>query len=535
MHHLTSDMIRPLDRKPPVRSGRWALCGAHAIRTGACLLIAALVAGCASLPSLEGRAESHALPPSTDSPIGRDVLPQAQAHPGLTGVIPIADGRAAFGVRASLVRAAARSIDIQTFIWHADSTGTLMFEQVLRAAERGVRVRLLLDDMNTAGTDPTLALLASNPNLELRLYNPFVSRGSRELSFLGDFTRLNHRMHNKSFTIDNAVSVVGGRNIADEYFEIGDEGLVDLDVVVVGDAVRQVSAEFDLFWNSASAYPARLIIGHVTPEPREALAERARAIAESPESRRYAEVMAQTDLIKDALAGTVHTEWTTAHLVNDDPAKTLSTEEEKKLLLLPKLEAAFGHPVKSLDLISPYFVPGEAGTETLSALAKRGVQVRVLTNSLASTDVKSVQSGYTKHREALLQAGVQLFELKPDAGTIQRRAHEVGHGSKAGLHAKTYTVDGRAIFVGSFNLDPRSIKLNTEMGLVIDSAQMAGRLSGAVDKAYPDLAYRVTIRPDGELAWEDGSGKVYDTDPDSGWFERMLVRIGSWLPIDWLL
>jgi putative cardiolipin synthase len=509
--------------------------GARMTCIAAGLLIAALVTGCASLPPLNDRPATYALQPSADSPIGRTVLPQAQEHPGLTGVLPISDGRIAFGVRASLVRSAARSIDIQTFIWHPDSTGTLLFEEVLRAAERGVHVRLLLDDLNTAGTDPTLVLLAANPNLELRLYNPFVTRGSRGVGYLGDFTRLNHRMHNKSFTIDNAVSVVGGRNIADEYFEIGEEGLVDLDVVTIGDAVKLVSAEFDLFWNSASAYPARMIIADVTPEPREALAQRARALAEHPQSAKYAEAIANTELVKDVLAGTVRPEWTTAHLVNDDPAKTLSTVDQKELLLLPKLQAAFGQPVKSLDLISPYFVPGEAGTEALSALAKRGVRVRVLTNSLASTDVKSVQSGYVKHREALLRAGVQLLELKPDAGSIERRAKEIGHGSKAGLHAKTYTVDGRAIFVGSFNLDPRSTKLNTEMGLVIDSTRMAGQLSSAVDKAYPDIAYRVSIGPDGKLAWEDGTGKVYDTDPDSGWFERMLVRIGSWLPIDWML
>jgi len=159
----------------------------------------------------------------------------------------------------------------------------------------------------------------------------------------------------------------------------------------------------------------------------------------------------------------------------------------------------------------------------------------VLTNSLASTDVKSVQAGYVKHRDDLLRAGVQLFELKPDAGTIERRAGQIGRGSKAGLHAKTYTVDGRAIFVGSFNLDPRSTKLNTEMGLVIDSAQMAKQLSSGVDKAYPDIAYRVSIGPDGNPMWEDGTGKVYRTDPDSGWFDRVVVRIGSWLPIEWML
>jgi len=528
-------MTGALDRETRGVPRRWLHRGVGVIRVGAGLLIAALVVGCAGLPPLEGRAPTYALSPSGEGPLGRIVLPQAQAHPGLTGVVPISDGRVAFGVRASLGRAATRSIDIQTFIWHPDSTGTLLFEEVMSAAERGVRVRLLLDDLNTAGTDATLALLASNPNVELRLYNPFVNRGSRGLAFLGDFTRLNHRMHNKSFTIDNVISVVGGRNIADEYFEIGEAGLVDIDVITIGDAVRQVSAEFDLFWNSASAYPSRMIIGQVTPEPREALKRRAQAIADNAQSAKYAEAVAQTDLVKNVLAGTVRPEWTTALLVNDDPAKTLSSRDEGELLLLPKLQAAFGHPTKSLDLVSPYFVPGDAGTEVLASLAGRGVRVRVVTNSLASTDEKSVQSGYVKHRETLLRAGVQLFELKPDAASIERRAREVGRGSKAGLHAKTYTVDGRAIFVGSFNLDPRSAKLNTEMGLVIESAQMAARLSAAVDKAYPDIAYRVTIGPDGRLAWEDGTGKVYGTDPDTGWFERMLVRIGSWLPIEWML
>ena len=503
----------------------------------ASLLAAALIAGCAGLPSQQDRSATHALAPSDDSPLGRAVLPHTREHPGLTGVVAMSDGRVAFGVRASLVRSAARSIDIQTFIWHPDSTGTLMFEEVLSAAERGVRVRLLLDDLNLAGTgmDPTLALLASNPNLELRLYNPFVDRASLALGYLGDFTRLNHRMHNKSFTVDNVVSVVGGRNIADEYFEIGKMGLVDLDVVVAGDAVRQVSAEFDLFWNSASAYPAASNIGGVSPEPREALARRAQAIRDDPDSAKYADAIAHSDLAEALLAGTARAEWTTARLVHDDPAKTLASEDRKDLLLLPKLVEAFGRPAKSLDLISPYFVPGDAGTQALAALVQRGVQVRVLTNSLASTDVKSVQSGYLKHRDALLRAGVQIYELKPDAGSIEHRAREIGHGSKAGLHAKTYTVDGRAIFVGSFNLDPRSARLNTEMGLVIDSAILARHLSSAVDAAYPGLAYRVTIGPDGDPRWEDGSGKVYATDPDTGWFERAVVIIGSWLPIEWML
>jgi putative cardiolipin synthase len=332
---------------------RWLRRRARAIRVAAGLWIAALVTGCAGLPSLQDRTATYALQASADSPLGRAVLPLVQQHPGLTGVIPIADGRIAFGARASLVRSATRSIDIQTFIWHPDATGTLMFEDVLRAAERGVRVRLLLDDLNTSGTDPTLAPLASQRNLEVRLYNPFVNRSSVAIGYMTDFTRLNHRMHNKSFTVDNVVSVVGGRNIADEYFEIGAAGLVDLDVIAVGDAVRQVSAEFDLFWNSASAYPARTILADVVPEPRDALARRAQAIRDDPSSAKYEDAVSRTDDVRGMLAGTLRPEWTTACLVHDDPAKTLSDVERRDLLLLPKLEEAFGRPVKSLDLISP--------------------------------------------------------------------------------------------------------------------------------------------------------------------------------------
>ena len=496
-------------------------------------LLAALLAGCAGLPPLTDRPSTHAVQPSAEGQLGRAVLPQVQQHPGQTGVVAMSDGRVAYGMRAVLAHAATRMIDIQTFIWLRDHAGTALYDDMLSAADRGVRVRLLLDDLNTAGNDPTLALLASHPNIEVRLYNPFVGRGSRMLGFMSDFERLNHRMHNKSFTVDGVVTIVGGRNISDEYYEIGDTGMVDLDVVAIGDAVRQVSTQFDLFWNSASAYPAKLIIGDVVPEPRDAFTRQAQTIGDA--SAKYAEVMQNSALIRDVLAGTVRWEWTTARLVHDDPAKTLSSEDQREFLLFPHLRAAFGPPVTSLDIVSPYFVPGDRGAKALSDLARSGVRVRVLTNSLAATDEKSVHIGYAKHRKELLRAGVQLLELKPEAASVVKRAGEVGTSAKAGLHAKTYTADGRVIFVGSFNLDPRSELLNTEMGLVIDSAAMATQLSAAFDRAYPALAYRVTLAEDGGLRWEDGSGTVYDTDPHSTWYRRAIIHIGSWLPIDWLL
>jgi putative cardiolipin synthase len=506
------------------------------IATGLAVLVAALATGCASLPPLQNRTATFAVEPSATALLGRGLTPLTEQHPGKTGVFMLGDGRLAFAMRVLLARAATQSIDIQTYIWRGDATGTMMFEEVLRAAERGVRVRLLLDDANTSGLDPTLALLASQPNLELRLYNPFVGRGSRGLGLLADFERLNHRMHNKSFTVDNQATVVGGRNIADEYFEAGQETrLVDLDVIAVGQAVRDVSAEFDLYWNSASAYPAELLLGGVQAESRAALAERADEVPRSPGGVAYAAALASTKEVEALRAGTLELEWTTAQVVADDPAKTLQPSTETDLQMLPRLLAAFGRPTASLDLVSPYFVPGDAGTQALTALAQRGVRVRVVTNSLAATDVIAVHAGYAKRRGALLRGGVELYELKPQPTSGERRAVEISGSSKAGLHAKTYAVDQRAIFVGSFNLDPRSARLNTEMGLLIDSSALAKKLAGTVDAAYPAVAYRVTLAEDGTLRWADGSGEVFDVDPGTGRWRRALVEIGSWLPIEWLL
>ncbi len=501
------------------------------------LLAGALgLAGCAPLPPLDGRTASYALADTATTPLGRAIAPEAAQHPGLTGIEPITDGRVALGMRLALLRAATRSIDIQTFIWHADNSGTLLYEEVLRAAERGVRVRLLLDDVNMQGLDPVFALLDSQPNIQLRLYNPFTGRGSRGLGFLGDFERLNRRMHNKSFTVDNQAAIVGGRNLADEYFEAGDDvSFADVDVLAVGEAVREVSAEFDLYWNSGSAYPARLIIDREPARGRAEIAARAQAIQESPTARAYAEALNRTPQGQALLERRLPFEWTRAQVAHDDPEKTLDLDDESELQLLPKLIRFFGPPIKEFDLVSPYFVPGKFGTEALVALARRGVRVRILTNSLAGTDEVSVHSGYARRRKELLRAGVELYEIKPSAAPILKRGEEIGRHSTAGLHAKTFAVDQRRMFVGSFNFDPRSAKLNTEMGLIIDSPSLAARLSRLLDNAVPGLAYRVTLDAKGSLLWDDGLGATLDDEPETGWFRRMKVHIFSWLPIEWLL
>jgi putative cardiolipin synthase len=505
------------------------------------VILASLITGCASLPSLEGRIATSARADTAATRLGRAVAPSVAANPGKAGIHAFPDPHDAFAARVLLAAAAEKSLDAQYFVWHADQVGYLMFEALWQAADRGVRVRLLLDDLNTRGLDPTIAALDAHPNIEVRLYNPFVERDARALNFLIDFTRVNRRMHNKSLTADNQVSVVGGRNIGNEYFgaESG-VGFADLDVIALGTAVRDVSKEFDLYWNSPSAYPAASFVGAPGPEAAANLKATFSAIRADPESVDYLEAVRGTPLIRDLLNRQLELEWTTTQLVYDDPAKTLDTTSRTDVLLFPELVRTLGRPDKTLDLVSPYFVPGAEGTAALEALARTGVKVRVLTNSLAASDVKSVHAGYAKRRQDLLRAGVQLYELKPNAAEASREGKtRIGASSSAALHAKTFAVDRDRIFVGSFNFDQRSALLNTEMGLVIESPVLAQRLAAFFDAEVPMAAYEVRLTPDGlDLEWIEHSisgERRYDTDPGTSWFLRRQVDILSILPIEWLL
>jgi putative cardiolipin synthase len=345
-------------------------------------------------------------------------------------------------------------------------------------------------------------------------------------------------MHNKSFTVDNQVTVVGGRNIGNEYFAAGTGvAFVDLDVVAVGAAVPEVSVEFDRYWNSQSAYPASTV---VRAEP-EAGALKAR-FAETrgrADAVAYLEALRTTPLVRDLLERRLPLDWTSARVVSDDPAKTVEASVRAEHLLFPELMRMMGTPMRSVDLITPYFVPGEEGTDALVALAGRGVAVRILTNSLAASDVGAVHAGYAKRREALLKAGIRLYELKPTAGldsADDRR--RLGSSSSAGLHAKTFAVDQARVFVGSFNFDPRSARLNTEMGLVVDSPVLGQRLAAAFDRDVPRLSYEVQMTPDGRLQWIErtpAGERRLDDEPGAGWWKRFQVQLFSLLPIEWLL
>jgi cardiolipin synthase C len=503
---------------------------------------AALVTGCATLPPPQDRIASIALTDTADTRLGRGALPYVIPNPGKSGILKFPEPHDAFAARVLLAAAAEKTLDAQYFIWNGDQVGYLLFEALWKAAERGVRVRLLLDDANTSGLDPTIAALDAHPNLEVRLYNPFAYRGSRAVGYLTDFGRLNRRMHNKSFTADNQLSVVGGRNVANEYFGAGSEiGFADLDVLAVGPAVHDVSTQFDVYWNSASAYAAADFVGASGLDGAARLQERFAATHADPLSVEYLEAVRTAPLMAELFRRQLAFEWTTSQVVYDDPAKTLDTTARTDVLLFPELVKRIGRPEKAFDIVSPYFVPGDDGTAMLTGLAERGVKVRVLTNSLAASDESVVHAGYMTRRLDLLRAGVALWELKPTATTESLKVKgRFGAGKVAGLHAKTYAVDRSRIFVGSFNFDQRSARLNTEMGLVIDSPVLAGSLADFFDTSVPELAYEVRLARDGKgLLWIErtGSGeeKRYDVDPDTDALKRLKVEFLSILPIEWLL
>jgi putative cardiolipin synthase len=503
-------------------------------------LLGALVAACASLPTQVERAPTTALANTDDTPLGRAVVARVSANPGKSGIYPLNSGVDAFAARIVLARAAQRSLDLQYYVWHGDTPGRLLAQAVWEAAERGVRVRILVDDANLAGLDRMFAALDAHPSIEVRLFNPFANRSFRLGDFISDFARVNRRMHNKSFTADNQVAIVGGRNVGDEYYGADPNiAFQDLDLLAAGPVVREVSVEFDLYWNSESAYPAAAVIPQVPlVEGTEELKRDWSKLYDDPGARRYVDAVRTTPLLTQLFAGELAMEWASARVVHDDPAKVRLPPERSDARMVPHLERAMGRPTRELDMVSPYFVPGEGGTEGLVALARQGVSVRVLTNSFAATDVRPVHAGYARYRPELVQGGVRMYELKPTAVGVNAQSKEHEAASAAALHAKTFAVDRARIFVGSFNLDPRSARLNTEMGIVVDSPTLATRLSTVFDTTIPRDALEVRPSPTGGLEWIDRTAegeRRYNTEPSVGFLDRLWLGLLSLLPIEWLL
>lgn len=506
-----------------------------------CLAAAAalLLSACAGLPDLADRSVSGYI--DTDSaPRLEAALPSerpSEKQAGQSGVYLLADPRDAFVARAMLIEHADRSLDIAYYIWHDDVSGKMLFQMLQRAAQRGVRVRLLLDDNNTRGMDDVLAALDAEDNIEIRLFNPFPHRKVRALGYLTDFPRLNRRMHNKSLTADNQYTIVGGRNIGDEYFNVTtDIGFADLDVLAKGEVAEDVSRDFDRYWASGSSYPFFSIAPRADAEKGRLKLHRSRR-NDAEIRASYLDELAASPLAAAISEGNVPWQYADARLISDDPAKGLARDKELPAIADSLLEA-LGKPEKDVFIVSPYFVPSKWGMAALRDLTANNVKVTVLTNSLRATDVAAVHSGYARYRKDLLNAGVELYEVKPDFAPPKIRDKGLTGSSATSLHAKTFVVDGKRVFIGSLNFDPRSARLNTEMGMVIDHAGIAGDMRQELEKITPQYAYKVVMdKQRKRLRWQDPDRPdvLLKNEPDAGIWKRIISNIFSILPIEKLL
>ncbi|MDO5604566.1 MAG: phospholipase D family protein [Paracoccus sp. (in: a-proteobacteria)] len=487
------------------------------------------------LPDISARRAQPAIAASDQTRLGALMAQAAADHPGLSGIVPLEDGHDALASRLALINAAEVSIDSQYYIWHDDLSGIILLDALDRAAQRGVRVRLLLDDNGVPGLDPFMAALNAGPDFEIRLFNPSTIRSPKLLGYSFDFFRMNRRMHNKSLIVDGAAAIIGGRNIGDEYFELGDAFYKDLDALAIGPVVVDTARSFDDYWNSASVFGVGDIIAGTGD--RAGYDARVAAVTASPEAGALENDL-QSSFARYA-GGAQALEWTQVQLVVDDPAKGQGIASRDQLMIA-RLGQLLGEVSTRLDLVSAYFVPGKPGTEYFTDLAQEGKQVSVLTNALNTTDVLLVHSGYTKYRRELLEAGVKLYELKLRGGVTpesETQLKPLGL-SGASLHAKTFAVDDERVFIGSFNFDPRSAMLNCEMGFLIDSPTIARRISSGFDGPLAQVSYRPELSADDRMVWQEdtSSGTVtWQQEPGANWFQQIALTIIGLLPVEWLL
>lgn len=463
----------------------------------------------------------------------------ATAPAPAAGVALIPDGLTAFAARVAALRAATTSADLQYYAWHGDLTGRLLAREVIQAADRGVAVRLLLDDMYAIGRERVLAAMDSHPRIQVRLFNATAWRSfgppGLVLEMLFGGWHLDHRMHNKTWIVDGACAIAGGRNIGDEYFDAsGHFNFRDLDLVLRGAPVQAMQRIFESYWGHRLARPLRRISR--AAYRRRALRKLARqldAAWAAPAARPFFDRLAATPLMTRLLAGgdLLALPEAAIRVMADPPGKATGTVPAAECLAPTIHEALHGAEREAL-IISPYFVPGVEGAAQIEAMARRGVRVSVVTNSLAATDVVAVHGGYARYRERLLAAGVELHELKPSG----EEGRSVFGSRGASLHTKAFAIDGRLAFVGSFNLDPRSVALNTEMGTFIEDARIAEQLRAEHGRLIaPACSWRVRAAPAGGLSWtaeEGGRPVTMRHEPDTTLRMRVLARMLRWLPIE---
>jgi len=528
-HRRTAD-------QPHVRWLAWLLLGIAAL----------FMAGCAGLPSQVQRKPSTAIADGADTPLGR--LVRAAAPPGepLSGFRLLPMPQFSLHARIELARRAQRSIDVQYYLVQNDETGRYLLRALRDAADRGVRVRLLVDDLYTAGADPLFTSFASHPNVEVRLFNPFPAGrdrfGSRWAWSILDFDRVHRRMHNKLYVVDNTIGVMGGRNMANEYFlRDGGSNFIDIDTLVAGAVVPKLSSLFDMYWNSPYVYPIESLVPPGGETPRQ-LRERFDRLTTGPEEL-HPEEPGSTDLLgnnslaKDLAAGELKLVWARAEAYADPPAKALGQTDEARGLPADESKDSVLYNVRrylrgaenEIMQTTPYLIPGRGGMETIRLVRGNGVSYTIVTNSLAATDESLVHIGYRRYRAEMLRLGVELYELSPKR--VEQTKRFGMYGSASGrLHGKSAVVDRKIVFIGSMNFDPRSMLHNTEVGIFIFSPQIAQQLTSLIGFMRLDGAYQLQLGPKGAIEWvSPASGDAADTilhqEPETDFWSRWKLEL----------
>ena len=479
--------------------------------------------------------------------LAKIIDPLREQNPNLTGFHVLNDPLEALAARIHLIERAEKTLDLQYYIWDNDKIGAIALHAIIQAADRGVKVRMLIDDNNAGKMEGIYLALAQHRNIDVKLYNPYGFRNFRAMDILLDLKRVNRRMHNKSFIADNQIALIGGRNMSNQYYNVSDHyQFSDVDVMLVGTATDEIASSFDEYWNDAYAYPVNQIVDPQKYTLRyEGLKQQVTEHYADTAVQNYLDLANRSQAFEQWLDHSIQFDWVKAKVVKDSPNKTRDKATPEDYLnhqLISYLET----PNSSLDIVSAYFVPEKKGADVLEKISQKGVQVRVLTNSFIANDVALVHAFYGKYRQDLLENGVQMYEFlaAPEQENWYRNTEELSQKAKislrglshSSLHAKMLAIDESQVFIGSFNFDPRSAYLNTEIGVILNSPPLAKAVHETMDQNLSKYAYKLVLDANNKINWQlthpNGNIKTYTTEPKMKWWHKVGVKFISWLPVE---
>ena len=508
-----------------------------------CLVLG--LSGCNTLPKQQAQIPQYAYDVNTEqTALAQIVQPLRNQNPDLTGYHILYDPLEAIAARLQLIDKAEKTLDLQYYIWDNDTIGSLALYKIIQAADRGVKVRLLIDDNNSKAMEAIYLALDQHQNIDVKLFNPYRFRRIRPMEMIIDLKRVNRRMHNKTFTADNQITLIGGRNMSNQYYNVSESyQFSDVDVMMAGQAVDDITHSFDEYWNHNYAYPVRQIVNHRHYTLRyEGLKQQLTTFYEKASIQNYLDLSNRTHDFDNWLNDNIQLDWVKAQVIKDSPEKIKSNAKKEEYLnfqLVQRLEK----PEKSVDIISAYFVPEKNGEQHLSQLAQNGIKVRVLTNSFKANDVALVHAFYSRYRKDLLKNGVQLYEFLPaipeefqnkNNKEISKQMKVSLKGlSRSSLHAKMMALDDKQVFIGSFNFDPRSSNLNTEIGVILDSKPLADAVHSTMDENLRKYAYKLVLDSKNRINWiyDSPQGPQISTkEPKMKWWQKAGIKFISWMP-----